>query len=245
MKDNFSRQADVYAKYRPDYPKELFDFILSHVNNKAVAWDCATGNGQTAKELAKHFEKVYATDISQKQLDNAEQASNIFYSLQAAEQTSFPDQSFDLVTVSQALHWFQFEEFYAEVNRVTKPEGWIAVWMYGGLTISPEIDRLKQDHYSNTLGAYWDTERKHVDDNYTSIPFPFAEINCPSFNIQFHWTIEELKGYLSTWSALQKFIAANSYNPVDDLIEKIRPYWIKEQMKINFPVSLRMGQIKH
>jgi ubiquinone/menaquinone biosynthesis C-methylase UbiE len=244
MKDNFSRQANAYAKYRPDYPKELFDFILSHINNKVAAWDCATGNGQTAKVLAKYFEKVYATDLSQKQLDNAEQASNIFYSLQAAEQTNFPDHYFDLVTVSQALHWFQFEEFYAEVNRVTKPGGYLAVWMYGGLTISPEIDRLKQHHYSNTLGAYWDNERKHVDDNYTSIPFPFAEINCPSFTIQFHWTIEELTGYFNTWSALQKFIASNNYNPVDDLIEKIRPYWIKERMKINFPVSLRMGQIK-
>ncbi len=104
MKDNFSIQADVYAKYRPDYPKELFDFILSHIHSKGIAWDCATGNGQTAKELAKHFEKVYATDISQKQLDNAEQASNIFYSIQAAEQTNFPANSFDLVSVSQALH---------------------------------------------------------------------------------------------------------------------------------------------
>jgi ubiquinone/menaquinone biosynthesis C-methylase UbiE len=245
MKDNFSRQADVYAKYRPDYPKELFDFILSHINNNVAAWDCATGNGQTAKELAKYFEKVYATDISQKQLDNAAQASNIFYSLQPAEQTNFPDHQFDLVTVSQALHWLQFEKFYTEVNRVTKPGGYLAVWMYGGLSISPEIDRLKKDHYSNTLGAYWDMERQHVDDNYTSIPFPFEEIKCPSFKIQFHWTIEELRGYLNTWSALQKFIAANNYNPVDELVEQIRPYWTKERMEINFPVTLRMGQIKH
>jgi ubiquinone/menaquinone biosynthesis C-methylase UbiE len=244
MKDNFSRQADVYAKYRPDYPKELFDFILSYVSNKAIAWDCATGNGQTAKVLAKHFGKVYATDISQKQLDNAEQAANIFYSLQAAEQTNFPDHQFDLVTVSQALHWFRIENFYTEVKRVGKPGAYLAVWMYGGLTISPEIDRLKQNHYSNTLGAYWDTERKHVDDNYANIPFPFAEINCPSFNIKSHWTIEELAGYLNTWSALQKFIIVNNYNPVNDLVKQIRPHWKKERMEINFPVTLRMGQIK-
>lgn len=245
MKDNFSRQADVYVKYRPDYPKELFDFILSHVNNKATAWDCATGNGQTAKELAKHFEKVYATDISQKQLDNAEQAPNIFYSLQAAEQTNFPGHHFDLVTVSQALHWLQFEKFYAEVERVTKPGGLIAVWMYNLLKISPAVDKIIEvNFYKNLLGSYWDYERKYVDDDYTTIPFPFEKIKCPAFNTRFHWTIEELAGYLNTWSALQKFIAANNYNPVDNLVEEIRPYWINEQMEINFPITLRMGQIK-
>src|SRR5689334_1149416 len=114
MKDNFSKQASLYARYRPVYPPELFSFILNHIEKKDSAWDCATGNGQTAKELAKHFDKVHATDISQKQLDQAEQASNIFYSLQAAEQTNFSDNQFDLVTVSQALHWFDFDKFYTE-----------------------------------------------------------------------------------------------------------------------------------
>jgi len=78
MKDNFSKQASVYAKYRPTYPPALFDFILKQIKNKQAAWDCGTGNGQAAKELAKHFEKVFGTDISQKQIDNAYKASNIF-----------------------------------------------------------------------------------------------------------------------------------------------------------------------
>jgi ubiquinone/menaquinone biosynthesis C-methylase UbiE len=244
MKDNFSKQASLYAKYRPAYPSELFSFILSHIGNRDCAWDCATGNGQTAKELAKHFGRVYATDISQQQLDHAERASNISYSLQPAEQTDFSDSQFDLVTVSQALHWFDFEKFYAEVKRVTKPGGWIAVWMYGGLTISPEIDRLKQDHYSNTLGAYWDKERKYVDDDYAGIPFPFEEINCPLFSIRYEWTLEDLEGYLNTWSALQKFIAAKGFNPVDDLMKNISQYWGEGKRKISFPLHLRMGRVK-
>jgi ubiquinone/menaquinone biosynthesis C-methylase UbiE len=183
MKDIFSRQASLYAKYRPTYPSELFAFILEHISDRECAWDCGTGNGQTAKELARSFDKVYATDISQTQLDNAEQAANIFYSLQPAEQTNFGENQFDLVTVSQALHWFDLEEFYTEVRRVAKPGAYLAAWMYGALTISPEIDRLKQDHYSNTLGPYWDYERKHVDDNYAGILFPFQEIISPEFFI--------------------------------------------------------------
>lgn len=104
MKDIFSIQAEGYAKYRTDYPQALFAFILNYVKERSVAWDCATGNGQTAKELAKEFEKIYAKDISPKQLDNAEKVSNIFYSLQSAAQTNFEKSTFDLITVSQALH---------------------------------------------------------------------------------------------------------------------------------------------
>jgi ubiquinone/menaquinone biosynthesis C-methylase UbiE len=245
MKDNFSRQADLYSKYRPDYPKVLYDFILSHVTARQISWDCGTGNGQAAKELAKYFEKVFATDISQKQIDNAQQATNIFYSIQPAEQTNFPENTFDLITVSQALHWFQFDKFYTEVKRVAKPGAWIAVWMYGLLSISPEIDELVSiQFYKNTLGTYWDYERKFVDDNYSTIPFPFREIKTPLFKIHFEWTLDELQGYFNTWSALQKYIADNKVNPVDDLMQKIKSVTNDQTMKIVFPVHLRMGQIE-
>lgn len=244
MKDNFSRQANAYAKYRPAYPKELYDFILSHIEQKNTAWDCGTGNGQTAKELAKHFKKVFATDISEKQIQNAHTVENLFYSVQSAEQTNFFDNTFDLITVSQALHWFDVNKFYQEVKRVSKPEAWIAVWMYSLATISPEIDKLiNVKHYKETLGSYWDYERKFVDDNYTTLPFPFREIQCPVFEMKFEWTLNELEGYLNTWSALQKFIAQHNFNPVDKLIEQINPFWKQERIKIVFPVYMRMGQI--
>ena len=243
MKDIFSKQSDGYAKYRPGYPKELFDFILKHPEKRIAAWDCATGNGQTAKELAKHFEQVYATDISSKQLANAEQLPNIFYSLQPAEQTNFENSSFDLITVSQALHWLKFDKFYTEIKRVAKPGAWLAVWMYELLKISPEIDKLIRQHQFKTLATYWEYQRKYVDDNYTTIPFPFNEIKCPSFQMQYEWTIEELEGYLNTWSALQKFIATHGNNPVNELIQKIKPFWTATKMTIIFPIHVRMGQI--
>ena len=181
MKDNFSKQSAIYARYRPTYPQDLYDFILSHVTGKQSAWDCGTGNGQAAKELSKVFTKVFATDISQKQIDNAVHADNIFYSVQPAEQTDFPDNSFDLVTVAQALHWFRFDEFYKEVKRVTKPAAFFAGWTYSLLRISDEIDQLIEYHHYNTLSGYWDDERKYVDEEYRNIPFPFAKINSPCF----------------------------------------------------------------
>lgn len=243
MKDNFSRQADVYAKYRPHYPPELFDFIIQKIPVKENAWDCATGNGQTARVLADYFKNVFATDISQKQIDNAFKTGNIHYSVQPAEQTDFSDNTFDLITVSQALHWFDFEKFYAEVRRISKQDGSIAVWMYSLLRISPEIDRIVDTYHFITLEKYWDQERKYVDSNYTTIPFPFKELQTPRFSIEYYWTLEELEGYFNTWSALQKFIAVNIYNPVPGLINQIQPHWKNERMKIIFPLALRMGKI--
>ncbi len=245
MKDNFSKQASAYARYRPGYPPELFDYILGFVKEKDAAWDCGTGNGQSAKMLSGHFEKIFATDISQKQIDNAWQAPNIFYSIADEAQSGLSDESVSLVTVAQAIHWFNFEKFYAEVDRVAKPGAIIAVWTYTRRKISEEIDAIISDYHFNMLGDYWDAERKYVDDEYVNIPFPFKEIKTPEFNIELSWSLEDLEGYLNTWSALQKFIAARSYNPVNDIIQKIKPYWDdKIERKIIFPIHLRLGIIK-
>jgi ubiquinone/menaquinone biosynthesis C-methylase UbiE len=243
MKDNFSKQAGSYAQYRPGYPKELFDFILAQFDGRDAAWDCATGNGQTAKELAPFFEKVFATDISAKQLEHAVQAPHIVYSLQPAEKTNFEENSFDLVTVSQALHWLNFDEFYSEVKRVTKPGGWLAVWMYGGITISPGIDKLIRDHHDITLAECWDAERGHVNAHYSTIHFPFREIACPRFEMNYQWSRKEIEGYLLTWSALQKYIVKYGNNPVDELMNQIGKHMEKDRTLVKFPIYLRMGQV--
>jgi SAM-dependent methyltransferase len=243
MKDNFSRQADLYARYRPHYPRELFDFLLKQVPGRRSAWDCATGNGQSAKVLADYFEKVYASDISSKQIDHAEPASNIYYSVQPSDKTDFENDSFDLVTVSQALHWFANDEFYAEVKRVAKPLSVFAAWSYSLLTISPDIDKLIGVYYTDVIGPYWDAERKYVDEEYKTIRFPFREIHSPRFEMNDYWTIEDLAGYFKTWSAFQKFIAAGNPDPIPGIIEQIRPHWRNETMKISFPLHMRIGYV--
>jgi ubiquinone/menaquinone biosynthesis C-methylase UbiE len=245
MKDNFSKQAAVYAQFRPQYPDELFQYLLSFVPEKNTAWDCGTGNGQTAKALCKYFTTVIATDISQKQIDNAYQADNIFYLLQPAEQTGITDKSINLVTVSQALHWFDFDKFYTEVKRVAKPTAVIAVWTYSLLRISSDINIVIENYHFSTLNNYWDAERKYVDDQYSSVPFPFNEVKTPAFEIKVNWSLKELEGYFYTWSALQKFITANNYSPVDALMQQIKVLWgAAEKREIIFPVHLRLGTIK-
>lgn len=242
MKDNFSTQSDKYVQYRPTYPKELFDYLNTLVTNKESAWDCGTGNGQVAIELSKTFEKVYATDISQSQVENALQAENIFYSVQPAEKTAFDDNQFDLIVTAQAIHWFDFDKFYSEAKRTAKENALICVVGYGRMEISEQIDQIITDFYENVIGTYWDKERKYIDENYNTIPFPFHEIQTPNFVNTLQWPLEHLIGYLNTWSAVKHFIKQNEYNPIDKLQAEIGKYWSKEETKeVKFPLLLRIG----
>jgi len=244
QQDLFSGHASLYAAFRPTYPDALYEFIFRHLKDNSTAWDCATGNGQVAQYLAKHFKKVYGTDISQQQLDNAFTASNIEYSLSPAEKTSFKDHQFDLITVGQALHWFNREQFYEEVKRVGKPGSLLAVWGYALLYIEPGIDAITLDFYENIVGPYWDNARRLVEQEYKTIPFPFEEIETPSFSIDVRWTLQHLTGYLESWSATQKYMKANHTNPVPPLIERIKSLWPEGETKsVSFPVFLRLGRL--
>lgn len=244
MKDNFSQQAALYAQFRPVYPQALYDFIFQQVRDFGLAWDAGTGNGQAASALSKKFESVVATDISMKQLDNASPAPNISYYCEPAEETHLAGNSVHLVTVAQAIHWFNFEKFYEEVRRVSAPGGLLAVWTYDLLKIAPVIDEIINHYHYVRLDGYWDPERKYVDECYRNIPFPFEEIDTPGFTIETNWTLAELEGYLATWSARQKYKAANGTDPVPAVIDEIARHWPPdERKKIVFPLHLRLGRI--
>jgi len=244
MKDNFSVNSDKYARYRPGYPNELFEFLNEITNQKDLAWDCGTGNGQSARSLSKYYKKVYATDISNKQLKHAQHTNNIVYAQEAAEKTSLEENTVDLITVSQELHWFDIPSFYAEVKRVGKQDAVIAVWTYNLLKADLYTDKILHNYHFDILKDYWDPERQHVNDGYSNIPFPFKKINSPAFNIELYWTNKDLEGYLNTWSATQKFIETNHINPVNDLMEKININWkAGETRRIIFPLYLKAGYI--
>lgn len=244
-KNLFTKQASLYRKFRPQYPQQLLEDIATLVPKKQTLWDVATGSGQVAHALAPHFEQVYAIDINPQQLTHAIPKNNIHYSQQAAEQTTFKAQQFDLITVAQALHWLDAPAFYKEVRRVGKKGGILAVWGYGLLQIEPAINTLIQHYYTQVIGPYWHPARQHIDNQYSSIPFPFEEVNMPNcYSIELFWTREELAGYLNTWSSLQHYLAQHTHNPVLDLMEKIKEYWPdKEPKKITFPIFLKVGQL--
>ena len=244
-KDLFSKQSDLYARYRPTYPKELYDHIVSFVKEKDVAWDCATGNGQAAVVLANYFKKIIATDISAAQIERAVKKENIEYSVCPAELTSFQDNIFDLVTVAQAYHWIKWDEFKKEVTRVCKPNAVIAIWTYyDRITDDDKIDNAVHDFYVNVTKPYWDYERKYVEEKYSTVAFDYELLPVKSFETVLHWKKEDLIGYVSSWSAIQKFIRTNGHSPVPLLEEEINKLWPEgETKKVVFPIYLKLGRV--
>jgi SAM-dependent methyltransferase len=243
MKDNFSAQAKGYAQYRPSYPKEMIDYIAGLPAMRICALDVATGNGQVAVALAQHFDKVYAIDISEKQLQEAPQAGNIFYSVQRAEYTNFADRQFDLITVAQAIHWFDFGAFYKEVHRLLKVRGVLAVMGYGNIKTNPHSHAILKRFYQDIVGPYWDAERRYIDENYTTIPFEISGEAAPKFKNRFTWSFEQLVGYLNTWSAVQHYIKANGTNPVDLIKDELEKSWAQSNGNVVFPLFLRIGRV--
>lgn len=245
MKDNFSTDSDKYAKFRPVYPAEFYLYLRNILPACENAWDCGTGNGQVAAELSSFFQQVNATDISEQQISHAIKKPNIHYSVQPAEKVNFADNLFDLVIVGQAIHWFQFDEFYKEVNRTAKNNALFVIIGYGRVELAGEADALLQHFYKNIIGSYWDQERKHIDEKYHTIPFPFEEINAPDFTLSFEWDAEHLLGYINTWSAVKHFTKANSYNPIQQFSEELLKQWpLHESRTVQFPLLLRIGRIR-
>ena len=245
VQDNFSAGAAGYAAFRPASPDEVFDFLYAHVRHFGTAWDCGTGNGQVAGRLADRFEQVIATDISSDQLKLAIQKDNISYRQERAEVTGIESASIDLITVAQAIHWFDFEHFYAEVRRVARPGALCAAWTYNLLKLTPEVNSVIDDFYHGTTRKYWDKERDLVDAGYSTIPFPFREIVAPPITITRQWNVEQLVGYIRTWSGVQHFIKKEQQDPTVQLAHQLRQVWGEtELLEVRWPVFVRAGIVE-
>jgi len=140
FKDHFSTQAEDYSIYRPEYPADIYSWLASICNSHQLAWDCATGNGQVAVALTNHFGYIIGTDASESQIYHATTYPRVEYEVALAHKSPLDDQSVDLITVAQALHWFEFDSFFKEVERVAKPNSVLAVWCYELHQISPAVD---------------------------------------------------------------------------------------------------------
>lgn len=244
FQDHFSAVAAKYGSFRPTYPDELFAYLARVSPAGTMVWDCAAGNGQASRSLADHFTKVVATDASAQQIAAARAHPRIEYRVAPAEASGLPDASVGLVTVAQALHWFELPKFYAEVRRVLVPGGVLAVWCYGVLEVEGRaVNRIADDYYGKTLDAYWPPSRRLVEAGYKTLAFPFPELTAPKFKMETRWTMDQLLGYFSTWSATNAYIKANGHNPLEPLQQKLAPVWGNPQVPrtITWPLSLRLG----
>ena len=242
----FSAESSDYAKYRPRYPEEWFDWLAAQCAKRSLAWDCACGSGQATEELARRFEKIIATDASAAQLRNAPLLPNVEWRLASGEASGLVSGSVDLVTVAQALHWFDLGRFWQECRRVSKPEGFLAVWGYGIASLShPSANRIFQDFYHGVVGDFWPKERRMVEEGYAGIEFPFQEIPVPDFEMVQTWDAERLAGYCSSWSATDRYRKATGHEPIPEFREKLTGELGSAATEIRWPFFARVGRLFH
>ena len=206
--NSFALASDEYAAARPLYPAALYDWIVSNCEGREAAWDCATGNGQAAIGLAPFFGTVHATDISPEQIGQGFDGSNIVYSAQPAEATNFPAATFDLVTVAQALHWFDYDRFWPEVARVAKPGAFFCAWGYSWFTVvaEPRIQSVLVEPFQDLVAPFWAANNKILWDDYrdADISFPFERVPAPEFAVSVDWSVPQLIEYMKSWSAYKR-----------------------------------------
>lgn len=244
--DHFSPLAARYAAARPSYPPELFDWLATLPARRGRAWDVGTGSGQAAVALAERFGEVIATDASAAQLAQAAPHPRVGYRQAVAEDSRLPDGSVDLVAVAQAVHWFDLDRFWAEVRRVAAPDGAVAVWSYLGVTLGPEVDRVVAHFYRDVVGPYWPPERAAVEDGYRSLPFPFAEVAAPRFEIRVRWDLARFAAYLGTWSASRHWSDAHGgADPLAEIAADLAAAWgdPAAERDIAWPIGLRAGRV--
>ena len=242
FKDHFSEASEEYSDYRPSYPAALFEYLSSVTKSHDRAWDCATGTGQSAISLSNYYSEVIATDASETQIKKSVAKKGVTYKVALAEDTDIESNSIDLITVAQALHWFNINAFTREVNRVLNPDGVLAIWTYNLLNIRPEIDDVVNHFYGEVLDPYWPEERKIVEDGYKDINFPFQEKQPPSFQMETYWNLQQLIGYLGTWSAVKRYQKETGVDPVDNVQDKLAGIWGQPDniFTVKWPLTVRL-----
>jgi SAM-dependent methyltransferase len=242
---DYSPYAGKYAQSRPSYPAELFTHLASLVDRRRLAWDCATGNGQAAVRLADYFEQVIATDISPEQIRHAMPHSRVEYRVARSEQSGLDESSVDLVTVASALHWFDLEAFYAEVQRVVRPGGVLAAWTYHVGHVEPPLDRIFARLYDDVLSPYFTPGARLVDQRYETIVLPGDPLDGIDLHVSATWNLDQMLAFIESWSGTQQYIQARGENPVALIAEDLEELWGAREIvhTVRWPLYIRISRL--
>jgi SAM-dependent methyltransferase len=242
--DHFSDRATGYARYRPSYPIEVVDHLAALAPGRKLAWDAGCGSGQLSVLLAERFDRVLATDASGEQLARAAPHPRVEYVESLAHESGLQDASVDLATAAQAAHWFELDRYFAEVERVVRPRGIVGLISYGMASTGSEADRVMARFHEEVLDPCWPPERRHVEEGYRSLPFPFDPLGAPPFVMEARWTGEEFLGYLETWSTMRKLEQEDGRERIDAFREEfLRAWGSVGRRRVQWPLALRVGRV--
>jgi SAM-dependent methyltransferase len=242
FRDYFSAQAARYAEFRPHYPPALVD-ALANLVTPEVAWDIGCGSGQLTIALAERFAHVIATDPSEAQLAGAPPHPRVEYRCVTAETSGLADASIDLAVAAQAAHWFDWPRFVVEVGRVTKLGGVIALATYGNPILDGEAGTLVTHYHDVTTHSYWPSGRVHVMNAYRDLVLPWPSISAPAIDMQVEWSRDELLGYVSSWSATARMIAAVGPAQFEELCERVAQVWPDDERRVvRWPLTIKLAR---
>lgn len=243
--DHFSGVSSGYAEFRPRYPRDLYEFIASVAPNHQLVWDCGAGSGQASNDLTGWFQRVVASDVSAAQIAHATSHDRVEWLVATAEAAPLHGDSVDVVTVAQALHWFDHARFYGEVRRVAVPGAAIVAWSYSPPKMEGDVGALLDQFMFETLRGYWPPERRYVDEGYRSIPFPFERIDSPELRLDDEWPLSQLTGYMRTWSATARYRKQLGVDPVVAVAQQLRGLWgdPDDRRAITWPLVVFAGRV--
>lgn len=226
---HFANVANQYSSFRPTYDPTLLRTLVELTGHHefpapVVALDIAAGSGQATMHLAEYAQTVIASDLALSQIASMPHHPRIQRYVARAESSGLPDHSVDLITVAQAMHWFDVDAFHREVHRILKPNGIIAVWTYALLSGTPELTEIIHRLYHHTT-PWWPADRAHVDNHYANLAFPYQHIEFTPPPMIMHYTLEQLLGYLRTWSGVQRYLKDQGHDPVALFVDDFTAAW--------------------
>ena len=237
--DHFSAIAAEYRAGRITYPKELYEYLSSACREKLLVWDCATGSGQAATDLSSHFDRVIATDISDSLLSLTSNIDNVMFRCAPAEDSGIEPDSVDLVTVAQAIHWFEHADFWKEVSRVLKPGGVLAFWGYVWPTVDDRIDALLGE-FRRTIAHCWPKRSRYLQECYRDIEAPFGRIESPDFYLEENWTVSDYLAHLASWSGTRYFRDKSGEDPLEAIKKDMECIWGQGRRLVRWALVLKV-----
>lgn len=133
--EKFSGKASVYARFRPSYPDNLFEYLYTVMGFKkeSVIADVGAGTGLFSRNLLERHSYVICVEPNEEMFLKAREKlsvySNCLFLMTSAEDTGVESNSVDFLTAAQAFHWFDREKFKTECQRILKKEGKaVLVW---------------------------------------------------------------------------------------------------------------------
>lgn len=242
--DHYSEGAANYRRSRPSYPAALIDWLAAFAGGRTLAWDAGCGSGQLSVPLARAFERVVASDASPEQVRVGRVHPRVHYRVARSDESGLPDAVVDLSVAAQAAHWFDLDAYFSEVRRVARPGSGVALVTYGRPRLTADLDGLLEHLHTVELAPFWPEERRHVEQQYRSLPFPFDEVPVPELEMTHRWDLARFRGYVESWSAVRAWRAREGDDGLVRFSEALAEGWREpdEPREVRWPISVRAGR---